>query len=541
MSAEDVINETRGRLEALLAPIDGGVGQDVSYDTTFEAMKAEVDKLQAIEGGKLDWQSLVSSGVELLSERSKDFRVALYYAAARGNLGGLPGLLEGLVLVAELNKAFWEPMYPPLKRPKARGNLIGWYSDVVGPAVQAFNPGLAERPICLAIDQVSQGLDSEFREKLGEAYPGMGALREGVRLLMGRLPPEPPPPPPPGIEPPPPSSRAVQLQQQQQQQQQQPQAAAGVMAGGPSPEAIVDVDSALRVLGDGVALFAKAADVMLQANEADPVGFRLGRLAAWLLVNEAPPNEDGRTQIPPPPPTLMPNVRELTDAMNWQGVANVADMGATESPYWLDGVRILVQALDMLGETHARARAVVVGELGALLARVPELLGLTFSDGSPFADDDTKAWIASTVQGGGGGGGGAPAAGPVDKVLVEAKQLASEGQLAPAVALMTRAIGQTAGAPLRFKARLELAKMCLDAGLPEIAGAELEGLERIAEQHRLIDWEPKLCTDLYAYLYRARRDASRNNDDPELRAKTATSFERLCQLDANEALRLLQG
>jgi type VI secretion system protein VasJ len=216
-------------------------------------------------------------------------------------------------------------------------------------------------------------------------------------------------------------------------------------------------------------------------------------------------------------------------------------MVSTQYPFWLDAIRFLVTALENLGETHQRARNVVVRELAALLARAPNLPDLAFDDGKPFADDETKAWIASTVLAGGGGGGGPVARTPVDKAVADAKKLALEGQIPGAMGLLTRAIAQASSPSQRFKGRLELAKICLDNGLAEIASAQLESLEKVADWHRLMDWEPQICTDLYSNLYRVRRDLSRMSDDPELRAKLSGSFERLCQLDAAEALRILQG
>src|SRR4051794_1855734 len=119
MAVDDVLNQTKEKLEALLAPIGGGAGADVSYDELFDKMKNEVEKITSISGGKVDWNGIVSNGEELLGEKGKDFRVALYYAAARANIEGVTGLLDGFVLLDGLISAFWDTMGPPLKRPKA--------------------------------------------------------------------------------------------------------------------------------------------------------------------------------------------------------------------------------------------------------------------------------------------------------------------------------------------------------------------------------------------------------------------------------------
>src|SRR5262245_28702074 len=115
MAVEDVISLSKDRLEALLAPINGGVGADVSFDDTFDLVKNEVEKLQSISGGKVDWGSVASNAEAILSDKGKDFRVALYYAAARSITGGLEGLLDSLVLLSELTAAYWEKMGPPLR------------------------------------------------------------------------------------------------------------------------------------------------------------------------------------------------------------------------------------------------------------------------------------------------------------------------------------------------------------------------------------------------------------------------------------------
>src|SRR5690242_575393 len=108
MAASDAIEQSKGRLESLLAPINGGVGDDVSYDEAFDVVKNEVEKLNSLAGEKVDWDAVASNTSDILSERSKDFRLALYFAAAKAQKGGFEGLLDGLVLVQGLTAQFWD-------------------------------------------------------------------------------------------------------------------------------------------------------------------------------------------------------------------------------------------------------------------------------------------------------------------------------------------------------------------------------------------------------------------------------------------------
>src|SRR5262245_36646902 len=153
MSVEDVISEAKVRLEELIAPINGGVGADVTYDETFDLVKNEIEKLQSLAGGKVDWHAIATNSAEILTDKGKDFRVALYYAAACAQTGGLVGLLDGFLLLQELDAAFWDKMGPPLKRPKARGNLCSWFSDFTAPVFVPYQPTAKDLDIITAINQ----------------------------------------------------------------------------------------------------------------------------------------------------------------------------------------------------------------------------------------------------------------------------------------------------------------------------------------------------------------------------------------------------
>jgi len=113
------------------------VGEDVSYHELFDAMKVEVDKLTAIEGGKTDWQAIANNSEELLTNLSKDFRVMINYVAGRTMTSGIAGMLDGFVILQEFTTSSWETMFPPLKRPRIRGNAVAWFSDAVAPAIGA--------------------------------------------------------------------------------------------------------------------------------------------------------------------------------------------------------------------------------------------------------------------------------------------------------------------------------------------------------------------------------------------------------------------
>ena len=546
MAAEDKISASKEKLSSLIEPINGGVGDDVSYDEMFEKVKLEVDKMTSMAGGKVDWGMIVSSTDELLTEKSKDFRVAVYYAAAKPQMDGIEGALDGLVLLQELCAAFWEPMYPPLKRPKARGALMGWYSDVVAPIVAAYPPTAKDADLVTALDITSRAVDSDLREKLGDAFAGINALRTSIRNLLSIVPKEAPPPPPP----PPPRAEPAKAEPARVEAPPPPPPPPKVeVPSGPSLASIVDADSALRVVGEVSLLLARAGDALRVEDQTNMLAYRFMRTGIWLELTQEPANEESATLVPSPPEHLRTGLEALAAEESWEALINAADEAAAEHVFWLDPHRHISNAMDQLGEAYLPAKQALLTEVALLVSRVPTLPSLLFDDGVPFADGITQEWIANEVTkvlGSGGGGGGAPVmtSGPrstLDKPLAEARGLIANGDLPGAVQVVAKAVASAPTPVEKFKGRLALAKLCLQAEQYGIARAQLEGLERLVEQHRLVEWEPDLCADLYGSLYAAHRGANQMGAEPDVQARENAAFERLCQLDAGAALKLTLG
>ena len=86
-----------------------------------------------------------------------------------------------------------------------------------------------------------------------------------------------------------------------------------------------------------------------------------------------------------------------------------------------------------------------------------------------------------------------------------------------------------------------IGKLSLRFQLLDIARAQLEALEKVAEEHHLAAWDPDLCAELYANLYRVRKAvAAQNYDDLDAQKRASAAFDRLCTLDAALALKVMQ-
>lgn len=549
MGADEALAQSRERVAPLLAPIAGGVGEDVSYDPLFESVKAEIDRLQSLEGGRVDWAAVVTNTEELLGDKSKDFRAACYYATAKPHTSGVEGLLDGLVVLTDLVAAFWEPMFPPLRRPKARANLLLWYSDTVGAMCGSENPGFGDRDVVLAADEVSKRLDADMRERLGDDYQGIAALREGLRELVRKLPEpivEAPPPPPPAptsqdsgeappSRPPPQASPAAPAPP--------PPAAAPTVSW---PKTFESADAATEASNEISLCLTGVANALREADPANPAAYRIGRLGAWMLVHKPPASEGGVTRLGPPPAAVRASLEGLMASGEWLPLVHAADLAVGDHVFWLDANRFLSTAMDRLGALFINAKRALLMEVAVYLARVPEMADLAFKDGTPLADGPTKMWIDAEVKpilsaGGdgshrGGSGGGAAF---LDEPLNEARGLVASGKVEQALRVLHLVAAQAPSKAARFQAELATAKLSLQAGKPDVARAHLSGLEQHVAAHRLHEWDPELAASFYEALYQAAREenAAMRDVTAAALAREHNAFEWLCLLDPAAALK----
>jgi type VI secretion system protein ImpA len=112
-------------IDALSRPIDDNepAGPDLEYSSV-----AELDRFAAGTPGTIDpstqelvgaeepnWRRVAEQATELLG-KTKDLRVAAWLTRAELANRGLPGLADGLKLIATLVETFWETLYPMLDR-----------------------------------------------------------------------------------------------------------------------------------------------------------------------------------------------------------------------------------------------------------------------------------------------------------------------------------------------------------------------------------------------------------------------------------------
>ncbi|MBA3596204.1 MAG: type VI secretion system protein TssA [Methylibium sp.] len=124
--------------DVLLAAVSGPspCGDDLSFSTEFDAIQEmrraddpTLDQGEWVTALKsADWTGVLAQCEQLLSQRTKDLRVAAWLTDARARLVGYAGLADGLTLYRLLCEGFWDDLHPRIEDGDAeqRGGSLRW-------------------------------------------------------------------------------------------------------------------------------------------------------------------------------------------------------------------------------------------------------------------------------------------------------------------------------------------------------------------------------------------------------------------------------
>lgn len=540
------------RINAALAPVAGAraTGEDLRYDAALEPVTAEIAKLQSLTAGPVDWRIVQSVGLDLLTSRAKDLNLACFVARALLDQEGPNGLATGLAIVVGLMDRYGADLYPA--RPKAKSGALRWLAENLvavldGPAEGSPAPALVRvREAIFSLERLAEG-------QLGDHAPALGDLRRLVvqqaAAVEAQLPAatanpasvapgaaepgaaEPSPteearpaseaaavePAEASVRPPAASptnseamaapSASVRADSVTAAPDTVPSGEAPTVAVMPPPVAIVaptvppadrdDLAGSLRALREPLReLAAHCRDTSV----GDPLGYHLSRTAAWLHVVDAPRVEDGRTRLQPPDAGTVRRIEQLMAKAPEEAVV-LAERTFASAVYWLDVHRLVHECLTGLG--HARAARTVEAALRGFVGRLPEVVDLAFAEGTPFADEATRAWLhAGTGPAAPGSTTGHDGAPWLDAARA-ALELRVDKGLNAALALFGEGIRRSGGRD-RFCWALEQARFCVAAGRPDLAQAQLLALDDEAVERRLDVWEPRLAVDVARELLLCR-------------------------------------
>jgi type VI secretion system protein VasJ len=173
------------------------------------------------------------------------------------------------------------------------------------------------------------------------------------------------------------------------------------------------------------------------------------------------------------------------------------------------------------------------------VSRLNGIENLAFADETPFADPETKAWLADLAKPGEGGGGASAAAADSEEAMVEeefdrARQTAKEKDLPTAVEMIQEKLLAGGSSKSRLLWRMALARLLVLSKKNVPAKPHIEAIMAEIEKFRLEEWDPALALEGYKVVL----SALRMNKDPEAVQKTRQVLDSIARISPGEALRL---
>lgn len=537
MEGRGFVSEAMENLvSAALKPISEAAptGESARYDDSFDALRTEVEKLSSVSVADIDWNKVVSVSAEILEKRSKDLLVASYLSRGLFQVGGYAALADGLEVLGKLIGTYWDGLFP--ERVKARASALEWLSERLAAAVQQRDPAASDRESLQACLEKLKGIDGLLAEKLAGDAPSLGDFSGALEEHLAELaePAAPAPGPAPAGQPAPAPAAAARA----------------VVATTVEPDMSTS-EGLERAVNKALSTLRDAATSMRRGNPLDPVPYRLARFAAWVQLSSLPSHTEGRTQVPPlgASPGLVERYEGMASQGQWADLLDEAETQFEQSVFWIDAQHYVVRALEGLGPAYESALKAVRADLASLVQRFPGLTDLRFSNETPFASDEARAWIAEEILAGAEGGGSpTPASGalieeedePFDKVIEHAKQLAGKRKINEAVGRLWAAADRAGSRRQRFLRRLATARFLAEAKEHKLAVALLESLEEESRRHDLEEWEPTLCGEVLRLYLVSQRLMLRSEwkSNPEAQQKAEMLFSRLARLDAAAAMQI---
>ena len=489
-------------------------GASARYEPEFEQLEAELAKQESLAAESVDWAKVVQLATLITQNKSKDLLVASYLTRGLLETEGYPGFAVGLKIVNDMIEHHWDGMSPPVKRLRARATAVQWLAEKCAPIIESKEPTPNQTDAVKLADAMARQIDGELMDKMGDAAPSMMDMNKHLK-------------------------RYKQIISQQAATQVVPAAAATAKtqtstdadatqktdnlglapaestppARAPSrppastakPIAVGDIATdndakkVIRQLQEGG---RKTAAFWINAKLSDPRPYRLNRSLAWLLLDQEPPHVDGITQLMPPTADRQKYFETQIAAKQYSSVIPELEQTVARAAFWLDGQRMVVHALQALGPEYEAAYTAIKAELSNLLTRIPSLVGLQFSDGTPFADEQTQMWVENELfaQPTSGENASSGAAAPWNETLKEAKSMAAAGDIKPAIALMKNNASATSNVREQHFWRVSLADLLLQTGNLDVAVPTLEQLGNHLIDQNLSAWEPALISKTYKLL-----------------------------------------
>ena len=504
-------------------------GINIRYEPEFDELQAEIDKLSSpTSSGSFDWENIIRISSEILAEKSKDLLVASYLAVALIHTRTIEGLSIGLHIYGDLLESFWEDLFPPKKRLRGRIGAIEWWIEKSESVLEQLTPDPLPPEKIREMKDTLEKVGRLLKEYLDEP-PSI----RGIERYLDTIP------------------STAEEDESETEEKAKPKEKKSTVHPQPqkktipaqSEEHIASEEDAQKAFRLGLQNIRKAALHIRESNLENAAPYRWVRFIAWAPVESLPPATDGKTMIPPPSPQIVADLNTQREAGNWKVLVQLAETSLLQSVFWLDLNRFSWEGLGSMGSQYQKGQAAISQETALLLHRFPELADLTFSDGTPLADNDTRQWLENIRF---GSRGGEESAGSVDttgsagkdeaqeQAMREALTLAGKKKTAEAVRILQQGLQSSTSPGERLRWRMTLSEVLTRANKTALVVPHLEDVLSILETYRLEEWDSTLAIKALKIAYRGFEADSADRSKQE----ASRILSRISRLDPVEALRL---
>jgi type VI secretion system protein VasJ len=460
-----------------ITPIPGAspAGTDVRSEEMFDRLSVEIEKMSSpSSAGALDWGRVLIICADILSGSSKDLLVASYLSIALLKTRGMQGLATGVHIWRDMLTTYWETLFPVKSRMKGRRNAVEWWVEKTSAAVRGFAPEQWKKEEIEALYTDLDAIDTFLRNNMEEA-PAVGPLMSIVGSVLTT------------IEEKPPQEAAPGAKSPEVRQPVTPAAA-------PGPAAVPTGDDPEPLIKHAIETMRAAAALLVEKDTSDGLYLRINRVVAWMTVAAPPPSRGGRTMIESPDEEVRDSLKNMYRSGSWKELLSACESRIPQFLFWLDLSRYVAEALGKMGMKTAAAE--VTGHTVLYVKRLPGIEGLTFSDGTPFADTETRRWLADADA----GPVQAAAEGLVKQVedeMGKARAMVEAGNLAAAIGSLRDALMRSPSVRERFVRQIHLCRFLKENNQAKVSSSNFRDLIGLIDAYRLGEWEPSLAVEAY--------------------------------------------
>jgi len=481
--------------------------EDQELMVAYMNLETEISKLS-----DNDYEQCVQSAIELLREKSKHLRIAVWLLIAWYRTEQLTGLRNGLLLILELIKKYKDNLYP--EKLKQRSKIIqSLATDSRLKTIQKAEVTDSNAALIKEIGKIYSELTEVCNEQFAETPPKLTQLSSIVdsKVKETERKSEKPTKKTDRKKPPIDQQEKREEPSRSEESSSRTTTSAGKQAPGNTFQLRNEKD-AVNALKRTLTFFFEDGTNGKGTIPSDASIYAMSRLLRWGKVSMIP-NKNNITQIAGPNQYKQEHIIKLVNNRDSNKLIPEIEtnfLNNDEFLYWLDAQRYVIEALEARGGETIKAAEEIKIQLSRLLQRIPSLSDMKFSNKkTPFATPETKSWLEDEVKGAfGGGQKSGPILPPVfgeeyESINEEYKRACDE--LPENFEENTKKIQESISGDPRPKGQflrlLSLANYCNAAKQYKLASVLLNDLVDRIHAYNIIDWEQALCVSVWQSLY----------------------------------------